>query len=100
MVKVVVLLKKKSRTTSKSFRRWWLEHHSLIVRRLPGLRRYVISFATSDGSPWDGMAELWFDNDEAVDAAYSSPIGKEVMIDSSNNTSSVERMRATEVNIL
>jgi uncharacterized protein (TIGR02118 family) len=101
VIKVVVLLRKKRRTTPESFRRWWLEHHSAIVRRLPGLRQYVISFAISGSdSRWDGMAELWFDNEDAADQAYSSPLGKEVVNDSSNNTSSIERMRVTEVQIL
>jgi EthD domain len=26
--------------------------------------------------PWDGIAELWFDNRAALDAAWSSEIGK------------------------
>jgi len=47
-------------------------------RRIPGLRRLVQSHAIAhpDGFPpadFDGMAELWFDDLAAVEAARRSP---------------------------
>ena len=60
------------------FSRYWREVHGPIGRRIPGLRRLVQSHAIaqpSDVAPpdFDGMAELWFDDMGALQAARRSP---------------------------
>src|SRR2546427_13194606 len=61
------------------FSRYWREVHAPIGRRIPGLRRLVQShpaplppeMAPAD---FDGMAELWFDDMAALQAARRSPV--------------------------
>lgn len=72
MVKYVSLLRRADHLSREEFQRWWLEHHTALARRIPGLRKYVVSLAVSgiDGEPeWDGMAELWFDDEATLRAA-------------------------------
>src|SRR2546430_16154615 len=58
----------------------------LMIRRPPRstlfpyttlFRSLVTGSTTHEGKePWDGIAELWFDNRAALDAAWSSEVGK------------------------
>jgi uncharacterized protein (TIGR02118 family) len=64
--------------TLEEFSRYWREVHGPIGRRIPGLRRLVQSHPIphpSDMVPpdFDGMAELWFDDMRALQAARRSP---------------------------
>ena len=59
------------------FSRYWHDIHGPIGRRIPGLRRLVQSHAIRhpDGMrppTYDGMAELWFDDLAALQAARRS----------------------------
>ena len=81
MIKVVVLLRRPQRSTRERFHRWWLDEHVPYVKVLPGLRKYRVSLVTGSTShegrePWDGIAELWFDSRVALDAAWSSEVGR------------------------
>lgn len=63
--------------TLDEFSRYWFEVHSPIGRRIPGLRRLVqshrVALPKDMGQPdFDGMAELWFDDLVALEAARSS----------------------------
>jgi len=63
--------------TLEEFSRYWREVHGPIGRRIPGLRRLVQSHPLlhpTDMSPpaFDGMAELWFDDIAALEAARRS----------------------------
>ena len=76
MIKVVVLLRRPARFTREQFHRWWLDEHVPLVTILPGLRKYRVSLVTGSTShpgqePWDGIAELYFD-----DRAASMPRGR------------------------
>lgn len=80
MIKLVCLIERPKGVTRDEFRAWWLGHHSTVAARLPGLRRYTIS--VSEGSPQneppcDGVAELWFDSEAAMEAAFQSERGQE-----------------------
>jgi uncharacterized protein (TIGR02118 family) len=60
------------------FSRYWHEVHGPIGRRIPGLRRLVQSHPVPQppdmGAPdFDGMAELWFDDQSALEVARHSP---------------------------
>ncbi len=64
--------------TVAEFSRYWREVHGPIGRRIPGLRRLVQSHPLPQpadmGPPdFDGMAELWFDDLSALEAARRSP---------------------------
>ena len=81
MIKVVVLLRRSESWTRERFHRWWLEEHVPYAKKLPALRKYRVCLVTGSTThegkePWDGIAELWFDNRAALDAAWSSEVGK------------------------
>ena len=76
MVKVIYLIRRKSGLSTEDFHRYWRDVHGAIAARIPGLRRYVQCHAIArdgDGSAYDGAAEAWFDDMEAVRRAVASP---------------------------
>jgi uncharacterized protein (TIGR02118 family) len=76
MVKAIYLIRRKSGLSPEDFHRYWREVHGAIAARIPGLRRYVQCHAIApdgDGSEYDGAAEAWFDDMEAVRRAVASP---------------------------
>jgi uncharacterized protein (TIGR02118 family) len=54
---------------------WSGQQHISIVNKLPGLTRWVQNHVTSvPGEPiCDGIGELWFSSDEAMQQALNSP---------------------------
>ena len=83
MVRVV---KRKEGMRDEEFRRYWIERHGPVAARIPGLRRLVISPAIRAwrGEPFDGIVELWFDDMEALEQAFSSAEAEEGREDISN----------------
>jgi uncharacterized protein (TIGR02118 family) len=84
VIKVVVLLRRPARFTRERFHRWWLDEHVPLVTILPGLRKYRVCLITGSTShpgqePWDGIAELYFDDRAALDAAWSSAVGRQAL---------------------
>ena len=78
MIKLVYCITKKPGMSDEEFFRYWRDVHGPIGARIPGLRRLVQShritvlgdkFAPS----FDGMAELWFHDLDALLAARQSP---------------------------
>jgi uncharacterized protein (TIGR02118 family) len=92
MVKLVFCVTRRPDMPVDEFHRYWEEQHGPLVRTVAstlGIRRYVqdhtLSGAVGDmltasrggPGPFDGIAELWFDSEEALVAASSSPEGLE-----------------------
>ena len=86
MVKRISLLTRKEGMSKEEFLRHWNDHLP-ISHDVPGLRRYVLSHIISEPQradvplKWelgevDGIAETWFDSQEATDAAFQSPEGR------------------------
>lgn len=78
MITLVPLVKRAPGMTVEAFQTHWRTRHADIVRRLPGLRRYVQSptrlAGYARGEPvWDGIAELWFDDTQALRALAGRP---------------------------
>lgn len=78
MIKLVYCFARRADLTSEEFSRYWQHVHGPIGARIPGLRRLVQSVAVHDARDarppgFDGMAELWFDDLDAVIAARTSP---------------------------
>jgi uncharacterized protein (TIGR02118 family) len=71
MVKLVACLKRKPGVSVEAFQRHWRTQHAEIVVRQAGLRRYVqnhvlpASYANGE-PPFDGVAEAWFDDVDAM----------------------------------
>ena len=74
MIKVVVLLRRPADWSRERFHRWWLDEHVAYGKKLPDLRKYRVCLVTGSTShegrePWDGIAELWFDDRAALERA-------------------------------
>ena len=91
MIKLTFCLHRLPHLTREAFQTYWLESHGPLVRRNQAalnIRRYVQCHAlTTDlneairagrGAPemYDGVAELWWDDLGALQAAMTSPEGE------------------------
>jgi uncharacterized protein (TIGR02118 family) len=86
LIKGVYQLKRMPGMSVDEFRKYWNEVHGNLGSKLPGLRRYVQSHLVDDAylyarRHFDGVAQLWFDNADAMRAAFESPQGKALAAD-------------------
>jgi uncharacterized protein (TIGR02118 family) len=77
VIKLVYCITRRADLSFEEFSRYWHDVHGPIGRRIPGLRRLVQSHlvphpAGIRPADFDGMAELWFDDLGALDAAMGS----------------------------
>lgn len=76
MIKMVALVNKKESMSREDFVRYWIDVHAPLEKKWPGLERYVISTTLKvlggEGPDYDGMAELWFEDEDALNAALAS----------------------------
>lgn len=77
MIKLVAVIRRVEGMDRTEFLRRWQEVLPPMVLRLPGLRGYVQSPAIEfhRAWPWDGAAELWFDDLESARRALRGPEG-------------------------
>src|SRR3712207_1460173 len=79
MVKLVALYKHPA--DRAAFDLHYAEVHTPLVRQYPGLRRLEVARVTGSPrgeSPYYLMAEMYWDDAEAMNAAFSSPEGRAV----------------------
>jgi uncharacterized protein (TIGR02118 family) len=76
MLHVLYFITRKPSLSDAEFHRYWREVHGPIAKRVPQLRRYIqshrIPFAGAD-SLYDGAAEVWIDNEAAMNDLRQSP---------------------------
>jgi uncharacterized protein (TIGR02118 family) len=88
MLKVFVLMRRREGMSREDFARHLGETHVPLVARMPGLRRLVVNTIGPDpagGDPaWDAIAEDWFDDHEALQAALDSAEGQAIAADAPN----------------
>jgi uncharacterized protein (TIGR02118 family) len=77
MVKLVYCITKKTGLTDEEFFRYWRDVHGPVGARIPRLRKLVQSHRLSvpgdkHRPDYDGIAELWFDDIDALLAARQS----------------------------
>jgi uncharacterized protein (TIGR02118 family) len=87
MPKVIFILQRKQGTTRDACLQYWKgERHTSIVRTLPGLTRWIQNHVISaPGEPaCDGVGELWFESDEAMQSALNSPAMTAAVEDAKN----------------
>jgi uncharacterized protein (TIGR02118 family) len=89
MIKLVYCITKKARLSDEEFFHYWKNIHGPIGARIPRLRKLVqshrLAVPQDDHRPdYDGMAELWFDDIEALLAARQSPEWKASTQDEGN----------------
>ena len=82
MIKTIGLLARKPGWTHAQFMKHWGEIHAPLARAVPGLRRYVQNHISDERTradiaalevDIDGIAELWFDDRMALEAAARTP---------------------------
>ena len=78
MIKAVTYLKRRPGMPVDEFQTYWREQHPAVVKKLPGLRKYIQSHtrlgAYEKGEPaYDGIAEVWFDDTKALRAIQGTP---------------------------
>jgi len=90
MIKSLSLLVRKDGLTHAQFVKHWVEVHAPLAHAVPGVRRYVQSHIVEerrrpDIPPLDveidGVAELWYDDREAMARALASPEAKALHAD-------------------
>jgi len=77
MIKIVYCITKLPQLSNDEFHRYWRENHGPIAAKIPGCRKYVQSHtihrAWGGREPsFDGVAELWFDDWQALERAGGS----------------------------
>jgi len=78
MVKLIYVISRKEGMSVAEFQTHWRETHADIAARIPGVRRYVQYhtlpelYGRETPPPYDGAAELWFDDLDAMRAAFRS----------------------------
>ncbi|MBN9090673.1 MAG: EthD family reductase [Reyranella sp.] len=82
MIKTVGLLTRKNGWTHEQFVKHWVESHAPLAHKVPGLRRYVQNHISGERTradiettavEIDGIAELWFDDQAALETASRTP---------------------------
>lgn len=82
MVKSLSLLTRKAGMSHEEFIDKWTHEHAPLAHAVPGLKRYVLSYVNANpvradiprhGIEVDGIAELWYGNEEDMRRALASP---------------------------
>ena len=90
MIKSTSLLTRKAGMTHEQFMTHWVDVHAPLAHAVPGLRRYVQSHIIEERKrpdipatdvEVDGIAELWYDDRDAMARAHASPEAKALHAD-------------------
>lgn len=91
MIKLVSIFKRPPGMTFEELKDWWLGPHAAIGKRMPGLKKYVVSLAIPTPADmlvpgeksidYDGIAELWFDSLDDLRQAQKSAVMQEALND-------------------
>jgi uncharacterized protein (TIGR02118 family) len=87
MPKVIFILQRKAATTREACLKYWEgAQNTTIVRTIPGLAKWVQNHVISaPGEPaCDGIDEMWFESDEAMQSALTSPAMAAAVEDAKN----------------
>ncbi len=109
MIKSVSLLTRKPGMTREEFRRVWEAEHAPLVKSVPEVRRYVLTFVldepTTANAPIqamsvDAMAELWYDDREALRRAQARPEMQKVLANGALYLGAIKSFVTEEVSII
>lgn len=85
MLKFMVVVRRRSDWTHEDFRDYFIRLHGPLAVKIPGLRRYKQNFPAPDPKrrppTWDCIVELYFDDKDAMEAAWASPEGEAATAD-------------------
>ncbi len=97
------ILRKKEGMSHEQFVNHWMNKHAALCTKLPKLRRYSVNLVDRQRFPkfgYDGFSELWFDSEEDLVAALSSPEGKTLLADLPNFAGDIDPIISVETQIL
>lgn len=109
MIKSLSLLTRKDGMTHEEFTRHWTEVHAPLARNVPGLKKYVLSHVLAERFRSDipsiegevnGIAELWYDDLEAMQRANASPEAKVLHADGATFISRIKMFTTEETTII
>jgi len=89
--------------TKEQFASYWLKKHAPLVKKMPGLKKYVINIVQeTDGEEpgYQGTAELRFNSMEDLRKAFASPEGKKGVDDVKNFARKVTNIKVEEIVII
>ena len=89
MIKAIHFIKRKPGMELEAFRAYWLGRHAELVSKVPGVRSYVqchtLLSGYKKGEPiWDGIAELVYDDIDAMRRVADSPESRAANEDTGN----------------
>ncbi|HEX7775951.1 MAG TPA: EthD domain-containing protein [Parvibaculum sp.] len=83
MIKLIFTGKKGPDKTFEEFKKYYLETHApLTVKTCTNMRKYTVNFAVQrpgKETPFDFIAEVWYDDIAAVQAFYKSDDYKNII---------------------
>ena len=105
MLKVVFVVHKRPDMDPREFRRHWKETQGALAAKIPGIRKYVQNHSVSasgGAAPYDGFAEVWFDDQEAFEHAMATPEAKAAIADLPNflDAERLQSFVVDEINIV
>ncbi|MET0596795.1 MAG: EthD family reductase [Mesorhizobium sp.] len=98
MIKVMALMKRREDMSFEDFRKWILDDHVAFARNLPGLKKYTSNVLLSENpdAPFDGVSEMYFEDEAAMAAAFATDAGKAAGGDAAGHCSHRFRMVCQE----
>lgn len=108
MIKVVSILTRNAGMSHAEFRSVWLSEHAPMVRSVPEVKKYVLSF-TVDGTVdedegstpgIDGIAELWYASTEDLARAQARAEMQAVLANGALHLSSATSITTEEIDII
>ena len=74
LYKLSIQLTRREDFTYEEFKQYWLEEHAPLAHDIPGAVRYTTVHPTEpEHAEFDGIAELYFEDSEALDAIMGTP---------------------------
>lgn len=98
MIKIMALMKRREDMSFADFRKWIMEDHVAFARALPGMKKYTSNVLLSENpdAPFDGVSEMFFEDEAAMAAAFATEAGKAAGGDAAAHCSNRFRMVCEE----
>lgn len=106
MPKMVAFLKKRPELSVEQFQAHWNSPHGKLGAAVPGARRYVqshplmSSYKNGRTPLWDGVAEVWFENEDSMRANAATPQYQAVLADEPNFLAENAKFIITTENVI
>jgi uncharacterized protein (TIGR02118 family) len=96
MYKVIGIIKRPEGMEFEAFKTWWLTEHAPKVKQWPGLTKYSINLCTTENQSFDGVAEVWFESKDAMNAVFDTPEGQRARASATSGASDVHILLTEE----